>query len=100
MAYEMLVALEVIDDENYQAYRQAMKPILTTYGGGFGADFRVSEVLLPQESPNINRVFTIYFRDEAAKNDFFADGDYLKVKAEYFETSVASTRILASYGRE
>ncbi|WP_281557704.1 DUF1330 domain-containing protein [Thalassomonas sp. RHCl1] len=100
MAYEMLVGLEVIDDENYQAYRQAMKPILATYGGGFGVDFRVSEVLLPQESPNINRVFTIYFRDEAAKDSFFSDGDYLEVKTRYFETSVASTRILAGYRRE
>lgn len=100
MAFEMLVGLEVIDDVNYQAYRQAMKPILTTYGGGFGVDFRVSEVLLPQAEPNINRVFTIYFRDEAAKDDFFRDEDYLKVKASYFEKSVASTLILASYGRE
>ncbi|WDE14188.1 DUF1330 domain-containing protein [Thalassomonas haliotis] len=99
MAYEMLVGLEVIDDDNYQAYRQAMKPILITYGGGFAVDFRVSEVLLPQAGANINRVFTIYFRDETAKNDFFADDDYLKVKARYFETSVASTSILASYER-
>jgi len=100
MAYEMLVGLEVSDDDRYQAYRQAMKPILLSYGGGFGVDFRVSEVLLPKSAPNINRVFTIFFRDEAAKNDFFSDSDYLKVKETYFETSVVSTSILAGYERE
>ncbi|WDE07888.1 DUF1330 domain-containing protein [Thalassomonas viridans] len=100
MAYELLVGLEVTDDDIYQAYRQAMKPILASYGGGFGVDFRVSEVLLPEAEPNINRVFTIYFRDEAAKNDFFTDSDYLEVKEKYFESSVAGTSIFASYGRD
>ncbi|EAR61344.1 hypothetical protein MED92_11474 [Oceanospirillum sp. MED92] len=43
--YEMLVGLEVTDDQIYQSYREAMRPILEFYGGEFGYDFRVSEVL-------------------------------------------------------
>ena len=49
MSYEMLIGLNVLDDQKYQAYRKEMKPILSTYGGGFRCDFKVSEVLLPQE---------------------------------------------------
>ena len=35
MTYERLVALNVIDDQRYEDYRQAMKPILHYYGGHF-----------------------------------------------------------------
>lgn len=97
MAYEMLVGLNVLDDQMYQDYRQAMKPILSTYGGGFGYDFKVSEVLLPEASSDINRVFTIYFRDSGAMEEFFANPEYIKVKDQYFENSVGSTTIISSY---
>ena len=97
MAYEMLVGLNVLDDQLYQDYRAAMKPILSTYGGGFGYDFKVSEVLLPESGQDINRVFTIYFSDSAAMDGFFANPEYLEVKARYFENSVGSTTIISSY---
>ena len=100
MAYEMLVGLNVVDDEVYQAYRTAMKPILTVYGGDFGCDFKITEVLLPGDNPDINRVFTIGFPTREQADHFFADPDYLGIKARYFEASVASTAILASYQRE
>ena len=99
MAFEMLVGLVVVDDEAYQAYREAMTPILDSYGGGFGYDFRVSEVLKARTEAPINRVFTIYFSDEDAKDAFFANAEYLEVKRQHFEGAVVSTEILASYER-
>ena len=45
MALEMLVGLYVVDDEGYQSYRTEMTPILESYGGGFGYDFKITEVL-------------------------------------------------------
>ncbi|NOU49783.1 DUF1330 domain-containing protein [Pseudoalteromonas sp. JBTF-M23] len=95
--YEFLVGLEVSNDEVYSDYRRAMKPILNQYGGGFGFDFRVSEVLLSQVDEPINRVFTIHFPNQNAADSFFSDSDYLAVKARYFDSSVANTTIIASY---
>jgi len=101
MAFEMLVGLHVIDDEMYTAYREAMKPILILYKGGFSYDFKVAEVLKHEESSpegsNINRVFTIYFESKASSDAFFSDTDYLAVKSQYFEHSVGGTTIIASY---
>ena len=71
MSYEILVGLNVIDDEKYQQYRNAMKPILSTYGGNFGYDFRVSEVLISENEDDINRVFTINFPNSKKKEAFF-----------------------------
>ena len=61
MSYERIMGLNVIDDQEYQRYREAMLPILKKYGGSFGFDFRVSEVLLSKTNNDINRVFTIEF---------------------------------------
>lgn len=98
MLYEILVGLEVIDDEVYQAYRDAMKPILLSYQGQFSYDFKVEEVL--KSGKNINRVFTIQFPSEAVMNSFFSDPKYLEVKQEYFEKSVRQTTIIASYTKQ
>lgn len=96
--YEMLVALAVSDENLYQSYREAMMPILQRYDGGFSNDFRVSEVL-KAEDKRINRVFTIHFPDAVKMDAFFTDKEYLAVKQQYFERSVASTHILAEYAR-
>ena len=40
MEIEMLVGLNVIDDDAYQLYRDEITPILKTFGGGFGYDFK------------------------------------------------------------
>lgn len=74
-----------------------MKPILTTYGGSFGYDFMVSEVLLSQVDEPINRVFTINFPNQQAADNFFSNKEYLNVKAQYFSASVTHTTIIASY---
>jgi len=97
MTYEILVGLNVIDDLKYQNYRSAMKPILSEYGGDFGYDFKVSEVLLSETTNEINRVFTIHFPEHSKMEDFFSNSEYLKVKKKYFESSVKSTTIISSY---
>lgn len=97
MSYEMLVALNVIDHQEYQKYREAMKPILSTFGGSFGYDFRVSEVLISDGNTEINRVFTINFPDARKMDAFFSNPEYLKIKQKYFENSVGSTKIISSY---
>lgn len=99
MALEMLVGLNVVDDEAYQSYRDEMMPILKSYGGGFGYDFKVSEVLKSKTDAPINRVFTIYFSNKVAMDSFFSNDQYLKIKQQYFEKSVADTTLIATYER-
>ncbi|WP_341503929.1 DUF1330 domain-containing protein [Gallaecimonas sp. GXIMD4217] len=97
MAHEILVALDVRDDGQYQAYRDAMTPLLVGCGGSFGYDFKVAEVLKTETTAAINRVFTIRFPSRQAKDDFFADPGYLAAKARHFAPSVAATTIIAEY---
>lgn len=99
MAFERLVGLNVLDDEAYQSYREAMTPILESYGGGFGYDFKIAEVLKSPTDTPINRVFTIFFPDEDSMNSFFSNDEYLKIKQMHFERSVADTIIIATYER-
>lgn len=97
MSYEILVGLNVIDDLKYNDYRSAMRPILVSYNGRFGYDFKVSEVLKSEGSSDINRVFTINFSDQNKMESFFSDKEYLAVKEKHFVESVASTTIISSY---
>ncbi len=76
-----------------------MIPILLSYGGGFGYDFKISEVLKSKTEAPINRVFTIYFSNEHSMNSFFSNDEYLKIKERHFEKSVTDTTIIATYGR-
>ena len=99
MPIEMLVGLDVTDTRKYQAYRQAIAPILKAYGGDFGYDFAVSEVLKAQTEDPINRVFTLHFPDESQKDLFFADTEYAVAKATYFDAAVGATTMIASYER-
>ena len=100
MSYERLVGLNVVDDRLYQEYRKAMKPILSTYGGRFGYDFKVSEVLLSEGSGEINRVFTINFPDSGKMEEFFSNPDYLAVREKYFEPSVGAATIISTYEKD
>ena len=99
MAIEMLVGLNVVDDDAYRAYRDEMTPILLTYGGGFGYDLQVSEVLKSETEAPINRVFTIYFSDEDSMNSFFSNDEYLQIKRRHFEKAVTDTTVIARYER-
>lgn len=99
MLVEMLVGLNVIDDAAYQSYREEMVPILKSYGGGFGYDFKVAEVLASDTEAPINRVFTIYFSNKDSMNSFFSNDSYLKIKQRHFEQAVTNTTIIATYER-
>ncbi len=100
MPYEMLVGLHVTNDKMYQDYREKMTPLLMDCGGGFGYDFRIAEVLKSRTDDEINRVFTIYFPDKKAMQQFFSAETYRAIKAQFFESSVASTTVIAEYIRE
>ena len=97
MAYERLMGLDVIDDQVYQQYRDAMAPILKSFGGSFGFDFRVSEVLLSKTEAHINRIFTISFPSQTRMEEFFSSADYVTVKEKYFDQSVRSKTIISLY---
>ncbi len=97
--FENLVGLQVTDEEMYRAYRKAMRPILEEHGGGFAYDFRLADVLINQSGNPMNRVFTIYFPDEATAEQFFADRRYLEAKEKYFNKAVDCITIIAQYER-
>ena len=99
MALETLVGLHVVDEAGYQSYRDEMMPILESYGGEFGYDFKVSEVLKSQTKAPINRVFTISFPDQDSRDSFFSNDVYLKIRQQNFEKSVTDTTIIATYER-
>lgn len=95
MSFERIMGLEVIDDEVYQQYRDNMTPILETYGGSFGFDFKVSDVLKSKTDKLINRVFTIDFPSREMMDTFFSDPSYLEVKSKYFKHSVKSVTTIS-----
>jgi len=99
MSYEMMVGLQIKDDDNYNLYREAMIPLLETYGGGFRYDFKVSETLKNEENRPINRVFAIYFKDKENMDLFFSNSKYLSIKSKFFEVSVEATTIISEYIR-
>ncbi|MCF8060493.1 MAG: DUF1330 domain-containing protein [Bacteriovoracaceae bacterium] len=99
MSYEMMVGLQVKNDTSYTNYRDAMGPILKSYGGGFRYDFKVSETLKNEEERPINRVFAIYFENKEKMDEFFSNPEYLKVKSEFFVASVKATTIISEYER-
>jgi uncharacterized protein (DUF1330 family) len=90
------LGLEVTNPARYARYRAGIAPILTAHGGRFEHDFEVSKVLRSGASGRINRVFALSFPDAAARARFFADEHYRRVRAEWFEPSVASVEELTS----
>ena len=99
MAVESLVALNVVDENAYQSYRDEIMPILKSYDGGFGYDFKVAKVLKSSTEAPINRVFTICFPSEDSMNSFFSDPAYLAIKQKHFVNAVTDTTIIATYQR-
>ncbi len=99
MSYERVVGLQVKNDDRYDQYRAAMRPLLEKVGGGFRYDFKVSEVLKNEEGRPINRVFMIYFENKEKSDQFFSDPEYIKIRQEYFESSVEATTIISEYER-
>jgi uncharacterized protein (DUF1330 family) len=91
------MGLHVTDDEEYQKYREGMLPILGSFGGSFGFDFKISEVLKSKTENPINRVFTIDFPSKEVMEAFFSDSSYIEVKNRYFQTSVGSVTIISMH---
>ncbi|GIU05804.1 DUF1330 domain-containing protein [Shewanella morhuae] len=97
MSFEKIMGLEVINEEEYQQYREHMMPILHSFGGSFGFDFKVSEVLKSKTDSLINRVFTLDFPSKEIMDNFFASPDYLTVKNKHFINSVKSVTIISMH---
>lgn len=95
--FERLVALDVIDEAGYQAYRESMTPILQAHGGSFGYDFRIGEVLKSEAPHRINRVFTIRFPDRPTADRFFASDEYCEVRKTHFDPAVGGITVIAAY---
>jgi len=95
MTYERIIGLDVVNDDEYQKYRDAMTPILESFGGRFGFDFKIATVLKSKSNDAINRVFTIDFPSRELMDRFFTDSDYLEVKRKYFAHAVKSSIIIS-----
>ena len=95
MTYERIMGINVCDDEEYKLYREGMTPILNAFGGSFGYDFKISEVLISKTDDDINRVFTIEFPSKKIMDDFFSDPEYLLVQKRHFNNSVVSKTIIS-----
>jgi uncharacterized protein (DUF1330 family) len=95
MSFERIVGLEVINDDEYQKYRENMMPILHAFGGSFGYDFKVATVLKSKTDSPINRVFTIDFPSREVMDNFFNDPVYIKIKNKYFQSSVKSVTTIS-----
>jgi uncharacterized protein (DUF1330 family) len=89
------MGLYVIDEDEYQRYRKGMMPILDSFCGSFGFNFKVYKVLLSKTDDQINRVFTIEFPSKEVMANFFSDPNYLDVQKKHFANSVSSKTIIS-----
>ena len=99
MTFERIIGVHVSDDQEYQKYRDAMEPILHSFGGSFGFDFKIAAVLRSKTTDPINRVFTIEFPSQQVMEAFFSNPEYLEVKHKHFDRSVKSRTEIAMYER-
>lgn len=97
MPFERIMGIEVTNEEEYQKYRENMMPILHSFGGSFGFDFKIAEVLKSKSDSVINRVFTIDFPSKEMMDNFFNDPNYLAVKEQYFMHSVKSVTVISMH---
>ena len=95
MSYERIMGIHINNDKEYQKYRQVMMPILNSFGGSFGFDFKIAEVLISKTNDEINRVFTIEFPNKQMMEDFFSDPEYLAAKKRHFNNSVSSITLIS-----
>lgn len=94
---EDLVGIHVTDETLYARYREGMLPILKRMGGYFRYDAQIQSELKSPVKHSINRLFIIGFPDQATRDEFFSDTEYLAVRKEFFESSVDSVCRLARY---
>jgi uncharacterized protein (DUF1330 family) len=94
---ETMMGLQVSDAALYAQYREHMRPLLEAHGGRFVLDLWVSEVLLAPSAQPFNRLFTVRFPSQAARDAFFTDPEYQAVRKQYYEPSVAATSTLGRF---
>ena len=99
MTHERVVGLTVTDDAVYGQYRAAIAPLLAAHGGAFRFDFKIAEVLKSSSDHPINRVFALQFADRERQEAFFANPEYRRIRATYFDRSVRGTTVIAEYDR-
>jgi len=97
MSFERIMGIEVTNDKEYQLYRENMMPILHSFGGSFGFDFKINEVLKSKTDNAINRVFTLDFPSKEIMEEFFTNSDYLAVKEKYFLNAVNSVTTISMH---
>lgn len=97
MTYTRVMGICVTNEEEYSNYRKGMLPILQSYGGSFGYDFKVSEVLKAKEAGPINRVFTIEFPSQEVMEKFFSDPSYLVIKKAHLDVSISSRTVIGMF---
>jgi uncharacterized protein (DUF1330 family) len=97
MTYTRVMGICVTNEEEYANYRKGMLPILQSFGGSFGYDFKVSEVLKAKTDEPINRVFTIEFPSQEVMEKFFSDPNYLVVKKAHLDVSISSRTVIGMF---
>ncbi len=97
MSFERIMGLHVIDDKEYQKYREAMEPILKSIGGSFGFDFKISEVLRSKTEDEINRVFTIEFPSKIDMEKFFSRPDYIEIQNKHLVNAIKSKTVISMH---
>ena len=91
---ETLVAVKLRDEAGYAEYRARMTPLLEAHGGRFVLDVRVAEVLRAPDDADFDRLFSIRFPDEDAREAFFSNPEYVAIRKQHFEPSVSATTLL------
>lgn len=94
---QTLVALEVLDEDEYQKYRDAMSPILHEHGGQFVVDVKLASVMKIPKQGLVNRLFTIEFPSLERLEAFFCNPEYLTVRKRHFENSVGNVISLGKF---
>ena len=97
MTYTRVMGICVTNEEEYSNYRKGMLPILQSYGGSFGYDFKVIEVLKSKTDELINRVFTIEVPSQEVMEKFFTDPNYLVVKKAHLDISISSRTVIGMF---
>ena len=98
MAFEMIVALFVADQQIYSQYREEIAPLLAAEGGRFRYDFAVAQMLKGDAGHDVNRLFILQFPDRAAKERFFSNPHYTAIRGRLFPKAVEAITVIAEYG--
>ncbi len=94
---ERLMGLDVADNDGYQAYREAMSPLLERIGGGFRYDFTIAKTLSNSAGHEINRVFVIHFPHRQAQERFLDDEAYREIRGRLFGPSVRDATMIGTW---